>query len=90
MIGNKNLTFANSAKNIGVFIDDITNISKAVYIEIRRIKQIYKFVSENCLKTLTVSFILSKLDNCKALFKNIQGYQIEKLQKLQKFAAKAG
>ena len=47
-----------------------------------------KFVSENCLKPLAVSFILSKLDYCNALFKNIPGYQIEKLQKLQNFAAK--
>ena len=45
-------------------------------------------MSENCLKTLAVSFILSKLDYCNALFKNIPGYQIEKLQKLQNFAAK--
>ena len=95
MIGNENVTFAKSAKNLGVFIDadlsmssHISNLSKSVYMEIRRIKQISKFVSENCLKTLAVSFILSKLDYCNALFKNIQGYQIEKLQKLQNFAAK--
>ena len=95
MIGNENVTFAKSAKNLGVFIDadlsmssHISNLSKSVYMEIRRIKQVSKLVSENCLKTLAVSFILSKLDYCNALFKNIQGYQIEKLQKLQNFAAK--
>ena len=95
MIGNENVTFANSARNLDVFIDadlsmssHISNLSKSVYIEIRRTKQISKFVSENCLTTLAASFILSKLDYCNALFKNIQGYQIGKLQKLQNFAAK--
>ena len=47
-----------------------------------------RFLSKNCLKTLAVSFILSKLDYCNALFKNLQEYQIDKLQKLQNFAAK--
>ena len=45
-------------------------------------------MSGNCLKTLAVSIILSKLDDCNALFKNIQGYQMEKLQKLHNFATK--
>ena len=95
VIGNENVTFANSATNLGVTIDSdlsmsshISNLSRSVYLEIRRIKQISKFVNENCLKTLAASFILSRLDYCNALFKNIQGYQIEKLQKLQNFAAK--
>ena len=47
-----------------------------------------KFVDENSLKTLAASFILSRLDYCNALFKNIPNYQFEKLQKLQNFAAK--
>ena len=44
MIVNENVTFANSAKKLGVFIDadvlmssHITYLSKAVFIEIRRI-----------------------------------------------------
>ena len=66
----------------------ITNLSKAVYLEIRRLKHMSKFVDENCLKTLAASFILSRLDYCNALYKNLNKYQIEKLQKLQNFAAK--
>ena len=66
----------------------ITNLSRAIYLEIRRLKQISKFVSENCLKTLAVSFILSRLDYCNALYKNLNKCLIQKLQKLQNFAAK--
>ena len=41
-----------------------------------------------CLKTLAASYILSRLDYCNALFKNMPNFQFEKLQKLQNFAAK--
>ena len=80
---------------MGIFLDSelsmnfqISNLSKAVYLEIRRLKQISKFVSESCLKTLAASFILSRLDYCNALYKNLNKYQIEQIQKLQNFAAK--
>ena len=47
-----------------------------------------KFVNENSLKTLAASYILSRLDYCNALFKDMPNYQFENLQKLQNFAAK--
>ena len=47
-----------------------------------------KFVSESSLKTLAASFILSRFDYCNSLFKNLKNSQIDKLQKLQNFAAK--
>jgi len=89
VICNENVTFAI------VFIDadlsmssHISNLSKPVYLEIRRIKQISKFVSENCLKTLAASFILSRLDYCNAHFKTIKVIKLKKVQNLQSFAAK--
>ena len=95
VVGDGDVQFSDSAKNLGVFIDkdltmncQITNLSKAVYLEIRRLKHMSKFVDENCLKTLAASFILSRLDYCNALYKNLNKSQIEKLQKLQNFAAK--
>ena len=94
-IGTENIDFADSAKNLGVYIDKdlsmechISNLSKAVYLEIRKIKTMSRFVSQSCLKTLATSFILSRIDYCNALFKNLNKYQIESLQKLQNFAAK--
>ena len=94
-IGDEDIVFNDKAKNLGIFLDNelsmnfqISNLSKAVYLEIRRLKQISKFVSESCLKTLAASFILSRLDYCNALYKNLNKYQIEQIQKLQNFAAK--
>ena len=94
-IGDEDVVFTNAAKNLGFYIDEdlsmnshITNLSKAVYLEIRRLRQISKFVSESCLKTLAASFILSRIDYCNALYKNLNKYQIDKIEKLQNFAAK--
>ena len=66
----------------------VTNLSRAIYLEIRKLKQISKFVDESNLKTLATSYILSRLDNCNGLFKNMNNYQFDKLQKLQNFAGK--
>ena len=94
-IGDEDIVFNDKAKNLGIFLDNelsmkyqISNLSKAVYLEIRRLKHISKFVSESCLKTLAASFILSRLDYCNALYKNLNKCQIEQIQKLQNFAAK--
>ena len=94
-VGNDIVKFTESAKNLGVYFDEdlsmdthFVNISKAVYLEIRRLKQMSKFVSESSLKTLAASFILSRFDYCNALFKNLKKSQLDKLQKLQNFAAR--
>ena len=94
-IGDEDIIFNDKAKNLGVFLDkdltmnfQITNLSKAIYLEIRKLKNISKFVSQSCLKTLAASFILSRLDYCNALYKNLNKYQIDQIQKLQNFAAK--
>ena len=94
-IGAENIFFSESAKNLGVYLDQnlsmklhISNLSRAIYLEIRKLKSMSKFVSESSLKTLATSFILSRLDYCNSLFKNLNKYQIEDLQKLQNFAAK--
>ena len=95
-IGDEDVIFNEKAKNLGVYLDkdlnmnfQITNLSKAIYLEIRKLKHISKFVSNSCLKTLAASFILSRLDYCNALYKNLNKYQIDQLQKLQKFCSKS-
>ena len=68
--------------------EHFVNISKAVYLETKRLKHMSKYVNESALKTLAASFILSRFDYCNSLFKNLCKYQLDKLQKLQNFAAK--
>ena len=92
VIGNDSIPFSNSAKNLGVYISNdlsmqchVTNICKAVYLEIRRLKHMSSFVDQNSLKTLASSFISSRLDYCNSLFMNMNK---DLMQKLQNFAAK--
>ena len=94
-VGNDVVEFTDSARNLGVYFDKdlsldahFVHISKAVYLEIRRLKHMSKYVSAGSLKTLAASFILSRFDYCNSLFKNLKNSQLDKLQKLQNFAAK--
>ena len=53
--GDETICFSNSGKNLGVILDDklsmsehILSISRSIYCEIRRMKQISNFVSSEC------------------------------------------
>ena len=83
-IGCDSVKSFDSVKNLGVyyyFDNDLSmnahvmNLSKAVYIEIRRLKHMSNFVSESSLKTLAASFILSRFDYCNSLFKKLNASQ---------------
>ena len=94
-IGNDSIDFSDSAKKLGIYLCNdlsmkchVTNLCQAIYLEIRRLKQMSTYVDQNSLKTLAVSFILSRLDYCNSLFKNSNKDLINKLQKLQNFTAK--
>ena len=94
--GDESICFSKFGKNLGVILDDklsmsehILSISKSIYCEIRRLKQISHFVSSECsLKKLASSFILSRLDYCNSLFINLPKKDIYQLQKLQNYAAR--
>ena len=94
-VGSDSIHFTNVARNLGVLIDEnlnmnqhISQLSRAVYFEIRRLRQMSSFVNESSLKTLASSFILSRLDYCNSLFKNLPKTQLDILQKLQNHATK--
>ena len=94
--GNEVISFSKSGKNLGVIFneklnlnDHIASLSKTVYTEIRRLKQISNFItSKSSLKKLASSFILSRLDYCNSLFSNLPLKELNKLQKLQNYAAR--
>ena len=58
-VGSDSIHFTNVARNLGVLIDEnlnmnqhISQLSRAVYFEIRRLRQMSSFVNESSLKTL--------------------------------------
>ena len=94
--GDEVVNFSNAGKNLGVIFDEklnmnehITSVSKTVYSEIRRLKQVRNFItSKSSLQKLASSFILSRLDYCNSLFSNLPDKELNKLQKLQNYAAR--
>ena len=68
--------------------DHINNVCKSVYFEIRRMKHMSKYISQEHLKHIACSFILSRLDYCNSLYSNIPNVLISKLQKAQNYAAR--
>ena len=87
-VGDEIISFSKFAKNLGVYFNEnlsmdchITNLCKSIYLEIRRLRHMSNFVNEASLTTLASSFILSKIDYCNSLFKNINKEQIQKPQK---------
>ena len=94
--GDEIIHFSKTGKNLGVVFDEKLNlndhiaaVSKTVYTEIRRLKQITNFISsKSSLQKLASSFVLSRLDYCNSLFSNLPDKDFNKLQKLQNYAAR--
>jgi len=94
-IGNDTVKIAKTAKNLGIFFDDcldmnhhINVLCKGLFLELRRLGQLSKFLNQKSLKTLVSSFIFSRLDYCNSLFFGLPSYQTNKLQRIQNQAAR--
>ena len=91
----KCIRFVQSAKNLGVVLDDelsfdvhINNIVKSSFMTIKRLSQIKGYLSEEQLQQLVSSDIFSKLDYCNSLFYGIKSTLITKMQYVQNCAAR--
>ena len=84
-----------SAKNIGVWFDNIMSMSKQVnaiykkaFYHLRNIASIRRFLSQQHCEILIHAFVTSALDCCNSLLYGLPQYQIKKLQHLQNAAAR--
>ena len=66
----------------------IIKTCKAAYIEMRRIRSIHQYFTEEATKTLISSYILSRLDYCNSLLAGHPQTIIKPLQQVQNSAAK--
>ena len=94
-INNVCIRFVDSAKNLGVILDNVlsfkTQVHKVItscYRTIKDISSIKGFLSENHLKQLVCSCIFSLLDYCNSLYYGINSNLIKKLQRVQNCSAK--
>ena len=89
------ISTSSRAKNLGVIIDDtmsmndqVDSLCKSLYYEIHRINLVRKFLTPEVTRKLMVSLVLSKLDYCNSLLSGLPQYQIQKLQRVQNWAAR--
>ena len=89
------IRFVNSAKNLGVILDNelsfegqINKVVKGCYATIKRLSQIKGYLYEDELKQLVSSYIFSLMDYCNALYYGINASLMSKLQRVQNCAAR--
>ena len=94
-IGDADVPFVSSVKNLGVTLDSnlsmsqhISNTCKAAYIQIRHISSIRHLLTTQATQTLVCSLVLSRLDYCNSLLSGCPQYLLDKLQKVQNAAAR--
>ena len=94
-IGDADVPFVSSVKNLGVTLDSnlsmsqhITNTCNAAYIQIRHISSIRHLLTTQATQTLVCSLVLSPLDYCNSLLSGCPQYLLDKLQKVQNAAAR--
>lgn len=89
------LTSCNTVRNLGVLLDknltledQISKKCRDAFLELKDISRNRKFMDFETCKMIVSSLVLSKLNFCCVLYIGLPKYQIEKLQKVQNYAAK--
>ena len=95
MIGNDVIFPSDYARNIGVIFDEIMSykkhirtVVKSAFYQLRNIAKIRKYVSVEIMKTLVMTLVISKIDNCNSLLVGLPKYLISRLQNVQNAAAR--
>ena len=90
------LTTTHSARNLGfifdehlTFSDQITALSKSCYYHIRELRCIRPYLDFKTASTIATSIVHSKLDYCNSLYHNLPNCQLNLLQQIQNFLARA-
>eukprot|EP00745_Piridium_sociabile_P021648 TRINITY_DN3338_c0_g1_i9.p2 TRINITY_DN3338_c0_g1~~TRINITY_DN3338_c0_g1_i9.p2 ORF type:complete len:217 (-),score=18.29 TRINITY_DN3338_c0_g1_i9:50-700(-) len=89
------IPFSHKVRNLGVMLDSsltmenhINAVCKSVFLELRRISYIRKYLSVTATKTLMSAFVLSRLDYCNSLLVGLPDVKLERLQRAQNNAAR--
>ena len=89
-----NIQLSQTVHNLGVTLEQtlsfqqhISNVCRTCYLELRRIRTIHHYLSEDSRKTLICVLVLSRLDYCNALLSGSQKHLFDRLQKAQNNAA---
>ena len=94
-IGNDDIQTSNSAKNVGVILDNtlsyekqVTAICKSAYYHLHNIRRIRKYLNQETTKMIIHAFVTSKMDYCNSLLYGLPNSMIQRLQSIQNTAAR--
>ena len=94
-IGSSVIPATDCIKILGVSLDSILNLNKhisntcrTVYMNLRRINSICPYLTEEAVKTLIQSVVISRLDYCNSIFVGMPLNSIRKLQLAHNAAAR--
>jgi len=95
-IHDSSLTTTHSARNLGFIFDEqltssdqISALSKSCYYHIRELRCIRPYLDFKTASTIDTSIVHSKLDYCNSLYHNLPNYQLNRLQQIQNYLARA-
>ena len=94
-IGNAQIPFKQSAKNLGFTLDchlimnaHVSNIARTCYFELRRLASILRFLTSTATATIVSAFALSRIDYCSSLLFGSTHNVTSHLQRIQFYAAR--
>ena len=94
-IGNAQIPFKQSVKNLGFTLDchltinaHVSNIARTCYFELRRLASIRRFLTCTTTATLVSAFVFSRIDYCNSLLFGSTHDVTSNLQQIQKYAAR--
>ena len=94
-IGNAQIPFKQSVKNLGFTLDchltmnaHVYNIARKCYFELRRLASICRFLTSTATATLVSDFVLSRIDYCNSLLFGSTHDETSHMQRIQNYAAR--
>ena len=94
-IGKDCIRFVDSAKNLGIILDNILSfesqinkVVKVCFATLKKLHQIKCYLSKDELQELVCSLIFSQMDYCNSLYMGVNSTLMQKLQNVQNCAAK--
>ena len=94
-VGDADVKPSASVRNLGVFMDrgntsesQVNALCKKCTFLLRRIGSIRSFLPRDVLQGIVTALVLSNLDYCNALLSGITAHQLQRLQRIQNWAAR--